>query len=135
VELNEFVRVRRPATVVFEAWSSIERAARYSAAVVERTKLTDGPVGRGTRFRAVDRWPGRLVTYTVEITAFERPGRIAATWSNPLSGGWDAIFEPLDDGTELRFFSCHRCEERWWNREGQQLDLRDVLDLARRAGS
>ena len=103
MELNEVVQIRRPAVAVFEAWSDIERTAGYSAAAVERTRLTDGPVGRGTRVRAVDRWPGRLVTYTVEITAFERPGRIAATWSNPLSGGWDAIFEPLDDGTELRF--------------------------------
>ena len=41
--------------------------------------------------------------YTVELTVFERPERIAATWSNPLSGGWDAIFEPHGRGTELRF--------------------------------
>ena len=45
------------------------------------------------------------------------------------------IMHRLGDGTELRFFSCHRCEERWWNREGEQLDLRAVLDLARRAGN
>ena len=103
MELNEIVHVRRPVTAVFEAWSHIESAGRHSPAVVERTKLTEGPVARGTRFRAVDRWPGRLVSYTVEITAFERPERIAATWSDPLSGGWDALFEPREGGTELRF--------------------------------
>lgn len=103
MELNEVVHVRRPVSAVFEAWSRSEWAALHGPAAVERTKLTDGPAGRGTRYRAVDRWPGRLVTYTVEITAFERPERVAATWSNPLSGGWDAIFEPRGDSTELRF--------------------------------
>ncbi len=55
----------------------------------------------------------------------------------PQCGARDVIeiMHRLGDGTELRFFSCHRCEERWWNREGEQLDLRAVLDLARRAGS
>ena len=103
MELNETVLIERPPEIVFEAWSHIESAGRHSPAVIERTRLTEGPVARGTRFRAVDQWPLRTVAYTVEITAFERPERIAATWSNPLSGGWDAIFEPRGEGTELRF--------------------------------
>ena len=103
MELNETITVARPPAVVFEAWSRVDRAARYSPAVVERTKLTEGPIGRGSRFRAVDRWPGLDVSYTVELTVFQAPERVAATWSNPLSGGWDAIFEPRDGGTEMRF--------------------------------
>jgi hypothetical protein len=41
----------------------------------------------------------------------------------------------VGDDVELTFFSCHRCEERWWDREGEQLPLREVLELARRAGT
>jgi uncharacterized protein YndB with AHSA1/START domain len=103
MELSETLLVARAPAQVFDAWARIDRATRHDSAVLERTKLTEGPIGKGTRFRARDRWPGLDVRYTVELTVFERPDRIAATWSNPLSGGWDAIFEPRDGATELRF--------------------------------
>jgi len=103
MELNETIQVERAPADVFDAWARIDRAGRHSPAIIERTKLTDGAIGPGSRFRAIDRWPGLDVAYTVEITAFRRPERIAATWSNPLSGGWDAIFEPRGEGTEMRF--------------------------------
>lgn len=40
----------------------------------------------------------------------------------------------LPDGTEVHFSSCNRCENRWWNRGGELLDLNSVLKLARRGG-
>ncbi len=39
----------------------------------------------------------------------------------------------LPDGTEVQFFSCHKCEEKWWDRGGQQIDLRQVLEMVRKA--
>jgi transposase-like protein len=39
----------------------------------------------------------------------------------------------LPDGTEVQFFSCHRCEEKWWDHAGQPLDLTQVLELVRKA--
>lgn len=103
MELSEHIRIERPRDEVFAAWASLDRAPEYAAAVVERRKLTPGPIGKGTRFQAADRWPGRTVAFSVEITAFEPPERIAATWSDPMSGGWDAIFEEVDGGTEMHF--------------------------------
>ncbi len=38
----------------------------------------------------------------------------------------------LPDGSEVHFCSCHRCENRWWDREGESLGLDAVLDLARK---
>ncbi len=38
----------------------------------------------------------------------------------------------LPDGTEVWFCSCHRCENRWWNRGGESMELDAVLDLARK---
>lgn len=38
----------------------------------------------------------------------------------------------LPDDVELYFFSCHRCEERWWDHEGRVVPLREVLELARK---
>ena len=38
----------------------------------------------------------------------------------------------LPDGTEVAFYSCHKCETRWWDRDGESLGLDVVLDLARK---
>lgn len=42
------------------------------------------------------------------------------------------IEQKLPDGTEVTFFSCHKCEEKWWDRAGEALSLAQVLELARR---
>lgn len=39
----------------------------------------------------------------------------------------------LPGDIELYFFSCHRCEERWWDRDGRVVELKDVLELARKS--
>jgi DNA-directed RNA polymerase subunit M/transcription elongation factor TFIIS len=38
----------------------------------------------------------------------------------------------LPDGTEVLFCSCHECESRWWNHEGEPMPLDAVLQLARK---
>lgn len=45
------------------------------------------------------------------------------------------IHQKLPDGTEIDFFSCHKCDEKWWDRNGQEIALSEVLELARRARS
>lgn len=39
----------------------------------------------------------------------------------------------LEKGDRVAFYSCHRCEKRWWNKEGEAVGLDGVLDAARRA--
>lgn len=39
----------------------------------------------------------------------------------------------LPDGTEVLFFWCHNCEEKWWNREGVDIDVAQVLEIVRQA--
>jgi hypothetical protein len=49
--------------------------------------------------------------------------------------GADSVIQidlTLADGTEVDFYSCHQCESRWWNRDGEKLGLDAVLDLASR---
>lgn len=38
----------------------------------------------------------------------------------------------LPDGSEVVFCSCHRCESKWWDRNGERLDLDALIDVARR---
>ena len=36
----------------------------------------------------------------------------------------------LKDEGSVRFFSCRRCEAKWWEKEGQTVALDHVLNLA-----
>lgn len=105
MQLSGDIRIERPIDEVFAAWSALERSSEYSDAIVERRQLTEGPVGTGTRYHAVDKWPGREVEFTVEVTRFDAPRQMSATWSEPVTGTWEAAFEESGAGTVLRFSS------------------------------
>ena len=45
------------------------------------------------------------------------------------------IDHTLPDGTEVNFFWCHNCEEKWWNRDGVDLDVSQVLEIVRQSRS
>lgn len=103
MKLEETVVVSAPLEVVFDAWAALERSPEHQKPTIERTKLTEGPVGPGTRYHAVDRWPGRKVSFEMEITDYERPRRLAAGWEDPMRGAWVASFSPSADGTTMVF--------------------------------
>jgi len=37
----------------------------------------------------------------------------------------------LPDGSQVIFCSCHRCESKWWDRDGEHLELGALLDVER----
>lgn len=39
----------------------------------------------------------------------------------------------LPDGIEVVFFWCHNCEEKWWNRDGVDIDVAQVLEIVRQS--
>ena len=39
----------------------------------------------------------------------------------------------LPDEIEVRFFFCHNCEETWWNRDGVDIDVTQVLEMVRQS--
>ncbi len=41
----------------------------------------------------------------------------------------------IEHDTRVSFYSCHRCERRWWHKDGQDAALPEVLALARRKPS
>ncbi len=38
----------------------------------------------------------------------------------------------LENGEPVEFYSCHQCDKRWWHKDGETLDLPNVLELAKR---
>ncbi len=37
----------------------------------------------------------------------------------------------LPDGTEVVFCSCHVCEARWWDKDGDAVAVDGIIDLVR----
>jgi hypothetical protein len=77
---------------------------RYNAQMTLAEKLSDGPIGLGSRFRAVVLSGGRPVPMEIEFTAFERPSRLGsrATMSGMVTDG-ELIFEAVGGSTVMRW--------------------------------
>lgn len=105
MELDVTVTVDRPIEVVFDYWADLERGPEWAAPVVERRKLTAGPVGIGTRYHAVDRFPGRNLEFEVEVTGYERPRLMTARVGEPMNGHWEARFSQENGATTLQLFA------------------------------
>ncbi len=39
----------------------------------------------------------------------------------------------LPDDIEVRFFWCHNCERKWWDKEGVDVDVAQILEIVRQA--
>lgn len=94
------IEIARPPEVVFDTVADQANEIRYNAAMSDSVKLTDGPIGVGTRFRATmgrARKPLHLLT---EYTAYERPRRLASrsTMAGAVAEG-EVRCEPIPAGT------------------------------------
>ncbi len=48
------------------------------------------------------------------------------------SCGQNSVIEiamTLPDDTEVVFCSCHVCEARWWDKEGERIDVDGIIDI------
>ena len=76
------IAINRPVDEVFDLVADERNEPRYNPRIARVEKLTSGPIGCGTRFRAeAASWP-RAVPMTIKYTAYERPGG----W--PRRSGW-----------------------------------------------
>jgi uncharacterized protein YndB with AHSA1/START domain len=103
MRLASTITIDAPIERVFDCWAALERAPEHQKPTLARTKLTDGPVRSGTRYEAVDKWPGRRVRFEMEITVYERPTRIGAHWDEPMTGAWDTRLRSEGGATVMDF--------------------------------
>jgi uncharacterized protein YndB with AHSA1/START domain len=100
VEITNSVVIDRPVPVVFAAWSELERIPDWYVDSIERRKTSEGPVGVGTTYHAVDKIPpGRRIEGTLEITRYEPDALMAASLSDPYNATWEVTFEEVDGST------------------------------------
>lgn len=103
MKLARSVTIDAPVERVFDCWAALERSPEHQKPTIDRTRLTDGPIGVGTRYSATDQWPGRRVQFEMEITGYDRPFQMSARWDEPMDGTWNARFTSDGDRTVMEF--------------------------------
>ena len=96
------IEIARSAEEVFDVVADQRNEVHYNPGMIDSVKLTDGPIGVGTRFRATMRNPGRPVHFTTECTAFDRPHRFATR--NVMAGAvaeGEVRCDPVPGGTRF----------------------------------
>lgn len=96
--------IDRPAEELFDFVLDARHEPLYNPEMLRSEKLTDGPVGPGTRFRSCHRQGRRSVDMDIEITHCDRPHRMASrttmSWSE-VNG--EMSFEPVGSSTRMRW--------------------------------
>ncbi len=104
MEFEATTLILKPIADVFARWSEVERYPEWFESTIERRKVTDGPIGVGTIYHAVEKLPpGRRVETTLEITSYGPNELVAARLSDPIGATWEARFEEAGDGTRMTF--------------------------------
>ena len=98
--------ISRPVEEVFDFVADERNEPHFNPRMLKSEKLSPGPIGLGTRFRAEMRMRGRgrPVVMTVEFTAFERPRRLASsTHMATMDIQGTLTFDPVPEGTRMRW--------------------------------
>jgi Polyketide cyclase / dehydrase and lipid transport len=97
--------IQRSAAEVFDFVADERNEPSYNPQLVAAEKLTSGPVGAGTRYRAEARTKGgRTALMTIEITGYDRPRRLESSTTLAMMDIHGTLtFQPVDHGTRMRW--------------------------------
>ena len=96
------VVINRPVEEVFAFANDLESDPQWMAAVSERKKTSEGPVGVGTTFRDTGQLLGRQIENNYEITEYEpnmKFGIKSVSGSIPVEA--TMTYEPVAGGTRV----------------------------------
>ena len=98
----ETVKIERSAEDVWSVVADLDTHSTWRPSVREFRRLSDGPLGVGSRIREVLDWRGREIVIDDVVTAFEPQRRLG------IRGGWKAAdfevdfrLEPAGEGTTV----------------------------------
>ena len=104
LHLDGEVTIRRPVEEVFDFVADERNEPLYNHRMNRAQLLSDEPVGPGSRFSAEMKSGGRFVQMVVELTAYERPRRLASSAhlaAMDVSG--HLSFDAVPDGTLMHW--------------------------------
>ena len=96
------IHIERPVDVVFDFVADERNEPKYNPRISRAEKLTDGPIGPGSRFLATVTSGGRPIDMQIEFTAYERPTRLVSHASMASAEARGMLtFEPEPAGTRM----------------------------------
>lgn len=104
VHIHGEIVIQRPPEEVFDVVADTSKEPEYNPRMNRAERITDGPIGVGTRFKAATASMGRPVDMIIEITDYQRPRSLASTThmsSMDLRG--TLTFDPVPEGTRMRW--------------------------------
>jgi hypothetical protein len=102
--VEEDILIGRPAEEVFAFVTAPENDRLWSSTAVERRVESGGPIKVGSRIHAVDKFLGRRIGSTFEVTEHEPSRRSAIRFvSGPIRAEGTYTLEPANGGTRFRW--------------------------------
>jgi len=93
--------INRPVEEVFALLSNLENYPKWSSAFLEVQKTSEGPIGVGTTWRAVQKAFGQRLESEVEVTEYEPNRMWTQKGRSPFPVQVQATFEGVDGGTRV----------------------------------
>jgi hypothetical protein len=98
------ITIRRPVAVVFDYVADQTNEPAYNPAMVRAEKVTDGPIGTGTRFMSAVRSGRRVAEMVIETTTYDRPRLLTSTTTmEQMDIEYTLTFDPVVEGTRMRW--------------------------------
>jgi hypothetical protein len=101
--VEERIVIEQSPEEVFAFVTTPENDHLWVSTAVERHLESPGPIGIGSRIRAVDRFLGRRVESVFEITEHEPNTRSSIRLEGPIAARGSYLLEPLDGRTLFRW--------------------------------
>ena len=102
--LKEILEVARPLDEVFAFVGDFANTKDWDPGVADSRKVTDGPIGVGTRYAVDVVFNGRKLPMTYEVTAWDPPNRVVLKGEGSTVTAVDDIrFEAIPTGTRIRY--------------------------------
>jgi uncharacterized protein YndB with AHSA1/START domain len=101
--VEEEIVIERPPEEVFIYVTTPENDREWFSTAVERRRESEGPIDVGSRIRAVDKFLGRRIESTLEVTEHVPSTRSSVRLDGPIKARGTYELEPAGTGTRLRW--------------------------------
>jgi uncharacterized protein YndB with AHSA1/START domain len=104
VHIEGEIFIDRPVEEVFDFVADERNEPRYNAQMRRAEKISEGPIGPGTQYRAEVVSGRQVVPMVIEFTGYERPRMLASTTRmSSMDIRYTLRFEPDSEGTRMRW--------------------------------
>lgn len=98
----EHIRTPQPREVAFDHLADFSTTADWDPGITQATRLDDGPIGLGSRFRVHVKLGPTPVPFVYEIVTYDRAEHLVLDTIGPFHAGRDDVrFRSTVDGTEI----------------------------------